>query len=75
MSPLDHALGEGITVFQVAILLVPASLLAGVPWRDSRPGADTAAAAAGAAGTQTYAAPAEPVLQPAAGLALEGADR
>jgi hypothetical protein len=37
MTPLQHALTEGIAVFQVALLLVPVALLAGVPWRAAPP--------------------------------------
>jgi hypothetical protein len=34
VSPLAHALGEGFTTLQVALLvLVPLALIAGVPWR------------------------------------------
>ena len=37
MTPIQHALTEGISVFQVALLLVPVVLLAGVPWRGAGP--------------------------------------
>jgi hypothetical protein len=39
ITPLQHALTEGIAVFQVALLLVPVVLVAGIPWRDTRPDA------------------------------------
>lgn len=35
MTPLQHALVEGAAVFQVALVLVPVALVAGVPWRTS----------------------------------------
>lgn len=75
MTPLQHALTEAVSVFQVALLLVPVTLLAGVPWRDSRSGAADLATTAGMAGPHPRSASADPVLAPAAGRALEGADR
>ena len=74
VSPLEHALGEGITVFQVALLLVPASLLAGVPWRDSRQAAADRAATNDAADPGP-AAPGEPAIHARRRLPLDGADR
>lgn len=75
VTPLEHALGEGITVFQVALLLVPASLLAGVPWRDSRSGAAALVPTTDTADPRFSAAPADLATPLAAGAALEGADR
>jgi hypothetical protein len=75
MTPLQHAVTEAISVFQVALLLVPVALLAGAPWRDSRPEARALPATTGAAGPSPSSAPADTVLTPAAGLALDGADR
>jgi hypothetical protein len=51
-SPLEHALGEGFTTFQLAlVVLVPLALLAGVPWRGAwrttRPEPDPAFGPAG----------------------------
>jgi hypothetical protein len=75
VSPLAHALGEGVTVFQVALLLVPASLLAGVPWRDSRQPAPDRAATNDATDPVPSVALREPAIQAAALPKLEGADR
>jgi hypothetical protein len=77
MTPIEHAVTEGFAVFQVALALVPITLVAGVPWRRPRPDVEPAATARadGRAGTQPSAGPADPVRSPAAGLALEEADR
>jgi hypothetical protein len=75
MTPLQHALTEGIAVFQVALVLVPVVLVTGVPWRTPRAVAETAAAGADVAKPHPSEASADIVPQPAVGLALEGADR
>jgi hypothetical protein len=75
VSPLAHALGEGVTVFQVALLLVPASLLAGVPWRDSRQPVPDPIARNDAPDPVPSAAPGDPAIHFAAAPVLEGAHR
>lgn len=79
VAPLEHALDEGIVVFQVALLLVPLSLLAGVPWRGAWRAAQADQVADQApvqAPGSTRAAPAGPSASPAtAGSTNVGGDR
>ncbi|MCJ7711380.1 MAG: hypothetical protein MUQ32_11205, partial [Chloroflexi bacterium] len=75
VSPLAHALGEGITVFQVSLLLVPASLLAVVLWRDSRHQAPDRVATNGAAAPVPSAAPGTSAIPSFAGSPYAGDHR